>query len=291
MGKYQHFVDLSAAEFVRLRDDIERRGQLYPIVVDEEGTVLDGHQRRRACAELGIECQTIVLEGLTEQEKEGFAVAANAFRRHLTGVEKSKAISTLLALGWSSRRIGEAVGVSHQTVLRASGGPDGPPEPPTGVDHETGEVQDAHTEGAGGVDEERAEGDAGSLTGDGANGHDVGRSESEPPAPPATVTGKDGKTYPASKPKKVKPEPTEEQKAAAAVVEQVAADHPEWSVQDEFRKHRKSVESLIAIDPDVLLAALDRTDWDDLAAFAEAVFTWGQEVCVRIHQPLRRVGN
>ena len=46
---------LSAAESEALKRSIEQDGLHYPIIVSKDGTVLDGHNRLRACQELGIE--------------------------------------------------------------------------------------------------------------------------------------------------------------------------------------------------------------------------------------------
>lgn len=45
--RFQPFDDLPAAQYQRLRADIEARGIVNPILVDEDGKVIDGHQRRR----------------------------------------------------------------------------------------------------------------------------------------------------------------------------------------------------------------------------------------------------
>ena len=46
---------MSEAEFVELKASIQAEGQHYPITVNEDLEVLDGHHRYRACTELGIE--------------------------------------------------------------------------------------------------------------------------------------------------------------------------------------------------------------------------------------------
>lgn len=69
MSKYQHFHDLAAGQYERLKADIKARGILLPILVDEAGKTIDGHQRRQVAAELGIECPSVTVEGLTEEEK------------------------------------------------------------------------------------------------------------------------------------------------------------------------------------------------------------------------------
>lgn len=118
MGKYQPFNDLPAAQFQGLVEDISRRGVLLPILVDEDDKTIDGHQRRRAAAEAGVECPKVVVEGLSEDEKQTLALTLNLFRRHLAGVERSKALQQLANLGLSTRRMSNLLGVSKSTVHR-----------------------------------------------------------------------------------------------------------------------------------------------------------------------------
>ena len=46
---------MSSEEFAELKISIETEGQHYPIIVNEDLQVLDGHHRFRVCNELGIE--------------------------------------------------------------------------------------------------------------------------------------------------------------------------------------------------------------------------------------------
>lgn len=163
MGKYQPFNDLPAAQFSGLVDDIAKRGVLLPILVDEDDKTIDGHQRRKAAAEAGVDCPKVVVEGLSEDEKQTLAITLNLFRRHLAGVERTKALQQLANLGMSTRRMADVLGLSKSTVHRDIGelsqmgqldrperveGADGKsrpatmPErtPPPDVDPETGEV-------------------------------------------------------------------------------------------------------------------------------------------------------
>lgn len=181
MTRFQPFNDLPAARLEELKRDIEARGVVNPILVDEHDKTIDGHQRRRVAAELRIDCPRIVIEGLSDDEKMSLAISLNTFRRHLSGTERMKALGQMARLGMSVRRISAATGIPKSTVQDAvSGVRDRTPEPPPGVDPETGEIT------------REPEGD-------------------DPPPPPAKRKGADGKEYPASKPKaepKPPPEPT-----------------------------------------------------------------------------------
>jgi ParB-like chromosome segregation protein Spo0J len=82
--KYQTMPDMPLHQFEALKEDIQERGILTPIDIDEEGHILDGHHRYRACKELGItDFPTIIRPGLTEEEKRLFARKSNMMRRHL----------------------------------------------------------------------------------------------------------------------------------------------------------------------------------------------------------------
>lgn len=202
MTRYQPFNDLPAAQFQGLVDDISKRGVLLPIIVDENGQTIDGHQRRRAAAEAGVECPQVVVEGLTDSEKETLALVVNLYRRHLSGVERSKAIQQLVNLGMSTRRMADVLGVSKSTVhndlreLSNSGQLEDRPErvesadgksrpasmpkrPPKNVDPETGEIV---------AGEDRP-----SATGSGA-GEDVAPGqtrEASSPSPASATSGSD----------------------------------------------------------------------------------------------------
>jgi len=52
--KYQLLPELPPEQFEALKADIAERGVVVPMVVDEFGAILDGHNRARACRELGI---------------------------------------------------------------------------------------------------------------------------------------------------------------------------------------------------------------------------------------------
>ena len=111
---------LADDDFAALKEDIKANGLLIPVEVDEDGNVLDGHHRVRACTELGIEWRGTwkVREGLTEAEKRRHALTLNIRRRHLTGEQKRELVAQQLvdAPERSDRSIAKDVGVSDHTV-------------------------------------------------------------------------------------------------------------------------------------------------------------------------------
>lgn len=201
MSRFQPFNDLPASQQEALKRDVEVRGIVNPILVDENDKTIDGHQRRKVAAELGIDCPRIVLTGLSDDEKMSLAIALNTFRRHLTGVERSKALQQMAQLGMSVRRIAEATGIPKSTVQRDISGV------PCGTPDDECPTTEAEFVDRFGVRPDEAEallaagGDKAAL--------DAMRMASETPMPEPRVTGKDGKSYPASKP--VQPKTPEQQ--------------------------------------------------------------------------------
>lgn len=68
--KYQLLPELPPEQFEALKTDIAERGVVVPVVVDEFGAILDGHNRARACRELGINDYPVEMRsGLSEEER------------------------------------------------------------------------------------------------------------------------------------------------------------------------------------------------------------------------------
>lgn len=110
---------LTAEEFEALKTDIAERGVLVPVEYDEDGNVLDGHHRVRACGELGIQTwPKIVRKGLTDDDKRAHARQLNIARRHLSQEQRRRIISDQLkeTPELSNRQIANQLGVDHKTV-------------------------------------------------------------------------------------------------------------------------------------------------------------------------------
>jgi ParB-like chromosome segregation protein Spo0J len=83
--KYQLLPELLPEQFEALKADIAKRGVMVPVLLDEYGAIIDGHNRARACRELGINDYPVeIRSGLAEPEKRALARNLNALRRHLT---------------------------------------------------------------------------------------------------------------------------------------------------------------------------------------------------------------
>ncbi len=110
---------LSKGEFEALKSDIAARGVLIPVEFDEEGNLLDGYHRLRACKELGIEdWPSIIRVGLSEEEKRDHVRLVNLARRHLNREQRRELIRQKLleTPEWSDRRVAGLLGVDHKTV-------------------------------------------------------------------------------------------------------------------------------------------------------------------------------
>jgi ParB-like chromosome segregation protein Spo0J len=78
---------MSEEEFAELKKSIETEGQHYPIIVNEDLEVLDGHHRFRACNELGIEPDFEVKKFDDKLLEKKFVIEANLRRRHLNNFQ------------------------------------------------------------------------------------------------------------------------------------------------------------------------------------------------------------
>lgn len=78
---------MSEEEFAELKTSIQTEGQHYPIIVNEDLEVLDGHHRFRACIELGIEPDFEVRKFDDKLLEKKFVIEANLRRRHLNNFQ------------------------------------------------------------------------------------------------------------------------------------------------------------------------------------------------------------
>ncbi len=116
---YQFFPDLSPEDFEALKADIAERGVQVAVEITEQGETLDGHQRQRACLELGIKnYPRRVISGLSEEAKRHHAIKANCLRRQLSRQAKRDIIVEELKRNprLSNRLIAELIGVDKNTV-------------------------------------------------------------------------------------------------------------------------------------------------------------------------------
>lgn len=111
--------DMSEEEFEALKRSIEEDGLRHPIEITPDGTILDGHHRFKACRELGIDPETVVVEDATIEQ----AIRANLTRRNLSDGSKREVVERYLEENYDGERtqkaIAEELGVSEATVSRS----------------------------------------------------------------------------------------------------------------------------------------------------------------------------
>ncbi len=130
---WQLLPPLTDDEYQALKADIAAHGVRVPVVIDAEtGEIIDGHHRVRAVDELRAQGVKIpdhprqVIRFGDDEERVGFVLAANLFRRHLSRAQRTQLVTNLRSQGWSLRRIGDALGIGPATVHRDLGtDPDG----------------------------------------------------------------------------------------------------------------------------------------------------------------------
>ncbi len=81
--KYQLFDPLRPEEYAALKADIQKHGVLVPVELDQDGNILDGHNRAAIAAELGREYPTVVRHFASEADKREHVLKINLLRRHL----------------------------------------------------------------------------------------------------------------------------------------------------------------------------------------------------------------
>jgi ParB-like chromosome segregation protein Spo0J len=89
---------MSEEEFQELKKSIESEGQHYPIIVNQDLEVLDGHHRYRACVEIGVDPDFEVKQFDDKLLEKKFVIEANLRRRHLNNFQLVELAVPLLAI-------------------------------------------------------------------------------------------------------------------------------------------------------------------------------------------------
>lgn len=112
---------LSKTERSTLEASIRENGVLSPVIIDEDGNILDGHNRY----EIQPDAPTQVVSGLSEAEKVAFVLSANLARRNLSPAQVWELRETQKALalelkqqGITQQQIAELLGVTQQCVAK-----------------------------------------------------------------------------------------------------------------------------------------------------------------------------
>lgn len=90
------FPPLTPEAYDSLKRSIAEIGVQEPVIEDEEGGLIDGRHRQRACDELGITCPRIVRQFANEAEKFELALQLNCQRRQLSRKQKRDLIEAYL---------------------------------------------------------------------------------------------------------------------------------------------------------------------------------------------------
>lgn len=124
-GLYQLMPMLTDDEFEALKRDISEHGVLVPIVLDDEGNILDGHHRLAAIAQLEaatpgltIPYNTEIRRNLTDEQKRDYVVALNLMRRHLSREQRLQLLVALRKGGHTLEKVAELSGMSIATAWR-----------------------------------------------------------------------------------------------------------------------------------------------------------------------------
>lgn len=108
--------DLNDEQFEALKDDIKRRGQLYPVLKDENGLVIDGRQRLRACEALGIKPKTEVAKGIDASDAEALSRTLNTKRRQLDVATLRGIATAMFHQGFKNKDIADQLNLSEGRV-------------------------------------------------------------------------------------------------------------------------------------------------------------------------------
>ena len=79
---------LSKIEYDALKESIKTEGQHFPIEINEQQVILDGHNRYRICLDLGLEPKTETRMFATKLLEKKFVIETNLRRRHLNDFQK-----------------------------------------------------------------------------------------------------------------------------------------------------------------------------------------------------------
>jgi transposase len=100
-----------------LRESIKSRGVVAPVIVDQHGAIIDGHNRQRIAAELGQDIPVHAID-VSPEVREELEITLNTVRRHLTVEQRAVIVKRLAAKGMTERAIAGALKVGKGTIGR-----------------------------------------------------------------------------------------------------------------------------------------------------------------------------
>lgn len=119
VGNFQVWPSMLEETFEQLKADIRESGQIYPIIVDENYVIIDGHHRYKALSDCGIaEAIVRIYSELDEDGKLEIAFKSNTTNRIIPREEKIRKAKELRSQGRSIRQIAKWLGVGKSTINR-----------------------------------------------------------------------------------------------------------------------------------------------------------------------------
>jgi hypothetical protein len=112
---------LQPKEYEALKGSIRTEGQHFPLIVNAEGVVLDGHHRLRVCRELGLEPKTEVKTFPNVLLEKKFVIESNLRRRHLNDFQKAELALPLLEVERELAKQRQTAGRSQHKFLPNEG--------------------------------------------------------------------------------------------------------------------------------------------------------------------------
>jgi len=111
---------LTPQHLASLRESISQKGVQSPVIVDQNGGVIDGFARLEICDELKIQCPRIVQHFESSEERLRVRLSLNVARRQLNSKQKRLVIESYLKrdTAIANNHLGEILGVSENTVKR-----------------------------------------------------------------------------------------------------------------------------------------------------------------------------
>lgn len=115
---FQALPPLAPDEYRALEESILEHGVMVPIILDENGVVIDGHHRQKITVHHGLPCPSETKSGYTDSEKRTLALSLNIDRRQLSREQKRALIAESLKADpqLSNREHAKRTGVSDKTV-------------------------------------------------------------------------------------------------------------------------------------------------------------------------------
>ncbi len=112
------FPMLPEDELAELAADIKANGLIHPIVLDKDGTLVDGRNREAACRLAGVEPR---YESLNGHDPVTFVLSANVNRRNLTKGQRAMAVARMnrMTTKLSLREVANRHDVNRERVRQA----------------------------------------------------------------------------------------------------------------------------------------------------------------------------